>query len=158
MATDPHESAGAQIVWHYTDVARLQPILQAGVIRPAAPDKAKKVKTAVWFSSNPVWEPSANRMWRNEHGRIVRLGKDQTYVLGGGLARIGVARAVAPLDWKTYKHLSGISAEQAKAIYDDAVSAGARPGEWFATFDDVPRAQWLAVEVLEDEVWTPKRG
>ena len=125
MAADAKDS---QVLWHYTVVERLQRILQVGEIRPPSAGGPRHAKPAIWFSSNPVWEPTANRLWRDDiDGRMVRLSKDQTYVLGGGLARIGVARDVAPHDWKAYRHTSGISADDAKRIYDEAVSSGARP-------------------------------
>ena len=158
MGTDTQDSKGPLVLWHYTVVERLQRIVHGGEIRPATVGGPKRAKPAVWFSSNPVWEPTANRLWRDDiDGRTVRLSKDQTYVLGGGLARIGVAPDVAPHDWKAYRHLSGISADQAKAIYDEAVGAGSRPGEWFATFDIVPRSKWLAVEIWDNEQWTSQR-
>jgi hypothetical protein len=158
MGAEVKKSGGPGMLWHYTDLQRLQRSLQDGELRPAASGKPSRVKPAVWFSSHPAWEASANRWWHDDvGGRNVRLNKDQTHVLGGGLARIGVAPEVAPHDWKAYRRLSGISAERAKAIYDEAVSAGARPGEWFATFDAVGRAKWLAVEILENENWVPYR-
>lgn len=158
MAAEPRSSKGSQMLWHYTVVERLQRILHSGEIVPPTVGSPRRAKPVVWFSSNPVWEPSANRLWRDDiDGRTVRLSKDQTYVLGGGLARIGVASDAAPHDWKAYRHLSGISADDAKTIYDEAVSAGARPGEWFATFDSVPRAKWLAVEIWDNEQWTAQK-
>lgn len=143
------------MLWHYTAVERLRRILQDGEIRPATQGIPKKQKPAVWFSSNPVWEPSANRLWQDLDGRVVRLSKDQTHVLGGGLARIGVAPDTAPHDWKAYKRLSGISTARAKAIYEEAIRAGARPGEWLASFDAVGRAKWLSVEVWDGDRWVP---
>ena len=44
-------------------------------------------------------------------GVAKQLGKDQTIVLGAGLARIGVAPQVATIDWKTYKEQSGVPAK-----------------------------------------------
>jgi len=146
----------AAAVWHYTVVERLQHIFQAGELRPEREGIPRKEKAAVWFSANPVWEPTANRVIRNAAGVRARLTKDQTIVLGGGLARIGVAAAVAPVDWKAFKKQSGISPDRARAIYEEAIGIGARPAEWFATFEPVPRSQWLSVEVWENERWMPR--
>ena len=156
MGAEGKKSGGPTMLWHYTVMERLQRILRDGELRPATSGKPSRVKSAVWFSSHSAWEASANRWWHDDLGeRNVRLNKDQPHVLGGGLVRIGVTPDVAPHDWKAYRRLSGISADRAKAIYDEAVSAGARPGEWFATFDAVPRTKWLAVEILENENWVP---
>lgn len=152
----PHDTMPT-ILWHYLDTERLQAILRDNQIRPTTFGMPGKVKPAVWFSANPEWDPLANRQWRDDlTGRVSRLTKDQTFVLGGGLARIGVAPDAAPHDWKAYRQISGLSAKQAKAIYDDLTSAGARPAEWFFALDSVPRARWLAVETLDVDRWVPK--
>jgi hypothetical protein len=144
-----------QILWHYTTVDRLTQILAAGEIRPTT--YAKKVKPAVWFTTRTDWEPMANRVWRAPEGAIRRLGKDQTIVLGGGLARIGVAADVAAVDWKTYKAESDIPPKIAQHIYNEAASFGSRVGDWYATFASVPRDQWLRVEIWENEAWVARR-
>jgi hypothetical protein len=143
----------AAILWHYTIKDRLGQILLDGQLRPASTGSTKKEKPVVWFSQQADWEPMVNRLWRSPEGGLLRLSKDQTIVLGGGLARISVAPAVAPHDWKTYKQRSGISPKMAKAIYDSAVAAGSKPSLWFATFEPVPRSRWLAVEIFQDEQW-----
>jgi len=158
MGTDPKPVQGMRMLWHYTVMERLHRILQDGEIRPSTAGIPKKEKPAVWFSSNAAWEPSANRLWQDVDGRVARLSKDQTFVLGGGLARIGVAPDVAPHDWKAYKRISGMATARAKTVYDEAIRAGARPGEWFASFDAVGRAKWLTVEAWDGERWMPHAG
>ncbi len=156
MSGDSRPSGDKPLIWHYTVVERLKQILVDGVLRPAALGALKSVKPVVWFTTNQDGEPTANRLWQSPSGSWTRLGKDQTIVLFGGLARIGVAPAVAPIDWKTYKDQSGIPPKSANTIYNEAVSVGSRPGNWFATFEPVARQQWLAVEVWEYEQWLPR--
>lgn len=141
------------MLWYYTTVQELGRIMEGGELRPAAIGRSKKEKPAVWFSANQEWEPAANMPWQGPDGSQLRLTKDQTYVLGGGLARIGVAPEVAPCDWKAFKQLSGISSKAAKELYNAATQAGSRPVQWFASFENVPRSKWLAVEVLEGTEW-----
>lgn len=143
------------ILWYYTTVRELDEIIKTAELKPAA---IGREKPAVWFSANREWEPIANTPWRDRRGSHSRLSKDQTFVLGGGLARIGVPAEAAPHDWKSYKHLSGISAKTAKEVYNAAVQAGSRPGQWFASFQGVPRSQWLAIEVLEGTDWVTRSG
>jgi hypothetical protein len=96
--------------------------------------------------------------WQDPSGAVFRLNKDQTYTLGGGLARIGVAAEAAPCDWKAFKEQSGISSSAAKDLYNTAVSSGSRPGQWFASFERVPASKWLAVEILEGVQWVARSG
>jgi len=138
-------------LWHYTVVNSLQQILAAGAIRPAPLGQSAGQKGVVWFSAAADWDPSANRWWRSPEGVAKQLGKDQTIVLGSGLARIGVAPHVATIDWKTYKEHSGVPTKLARVIYDAAIKVGSRPSLWYATYQSVPRSEWLAVEVWDDE-------
>jgi hypothetical protein len=68
-----------------------------------------------------------------------------------------VAPDVATIDWKTYKAESDIVPKMAQQIYNEAVSLGSRPGDWYATFQSVPRDRWLRVEIWENEAWVAKR-
>ena len=156
MSIPPPAKNASRILWYYTTVAKLNQIIEIGEIRPATLGTSKKEKPAVWFSANPDWDPAANEPWQAPDGSVLRLNKDQTYVLGGGLGRIGVAPEVAPHDWKAFKRLSGISPKAAKELYNSAVQAGSRPGEWFAAFENVPRSKWLAIEVMEGTTWMAK--
>src|SRR5574340_288025 len=109
MAASGQRAGKAPMLWYYTTVKTLHEILGRGELQPERIGRSAKEKPAVWFSSNQEWEPAANMPWEDPDGMAVRLGKDQTYVLGGGLARIGVAPEVAPHDWKTFKQQSGIA-------------------------------------------------
>ncbi len=150
MTTETTNAEGVAMLWYYTTAKELNDILGAGELRPEA---IAREKAAVWFSTNQDWEPIANMPRRESAGR---LSKDQTYVLGGGLARIGVDLATAPHDWKAFKQLSGIAPKTAKEVYNAAVQAGSRPGHWHASFEAVARSKWLAIEILDGEVWVAR--
>ncbi len=157
MAGGGEESHDGPLLWYYVTAKKLQEILAEGELRPAAIGAPAKEKPAVWFSANQEWEPAANELWEDPRGAMVRLGRDQTFVLGGGLARTGVAAEVAPHDWKTFKRLSGISPKAARELYQTAIAAGSRPADWHASFEAVPRSRWATIEVLEDEIWVTMR-
>ena len=155
MAAAAQKSDDVPRLWYYTTARELNEIIISGELKAAA---IAKEKPAVWFSANQQWEPIANMPWRDPRGLPRRLSKDQTFVLGGGLARIGVAPEVAPHDWKAFKQLSGISSKTAKEVYNTAVQSGSRPGQWFASFQSVPRRKWLAIEVLDGDAWVVRPG
>jgi len=145
-----------QTLWYYTTGRKLAQIIERGEIEAAPVGESKKEKPTVWFSANQDWDPAANEPWRSPDGTVTRLNKDQTFVVGGGLARIGVSPEVAPHDWKAFKRLSGISPKTAKELYNSAVQAGSRPGQWFAALENVPRSKWIAVEVMEGTTWVAR--
>lgn len=146
-----------QLLWYYTTGRKLNEIIELGEIRVGSLGTSKKEKAAVWFSANQDWDPAANEPWQAPDGAVLRLNKDQTFVMGGGLGRIGVAPEVAPHDWKAFKSLSGISSKAAKELYNSAIQAGSRPGQWFASFENVPRSKWQAIEAMEGATWVGKR-
>jgi hypothetical protein len=143
----------SQLRWHYTVRQRLDGLLRDGIIKPVTAGLPAGERPAVWFSSNQEWEETANQAWQRPDGTINRGNKESTHLLGGGLARIGVLPETAPHDWKAFKTLSGIKPAKARGMYDAAIGSGARPGEWFVSFEPVPQSQWVAVEVWDGEQW-----
>src|SRR5262245_32626660 len=141
------------ILWHYTHGFRLRGILRDGMIKLATEGAPADGKFAVWFSSNQQWEESANQRTNNYHGTPGRGTKETTHHFGGGLARVGVRPETAPHDWNAFKELSGVPARLAKGMHLAGIGAGADPGEWFASFEAVPREKWVAVERWDGKRW-----
>ena len=144
--------------WHYTVGIRFQQIAESGEIRPAMAYVPKNEKPAVWFSTNPVWEQTANKSWMNENGSLVHLNMKQSAEHGNGLFRIGVLADTAPHDWQAFKKLSGITAKAAEGLYNRAKVQDARPGQWYVTFETVPKFAWISIEVwdgVNPAGWTP---
>lgn len=144
------------MLWYYTTQKELAEVEQRGQLTPERLGDSAKETPSVWFSSNPRWEPAANLPWNDPAGGSRRLTQDQTFVLGGGLARIGVAEETAPMDWQQFKQQSGIPAKAAKELYQAAIQANSRPGQWHGTFDPVPQSKWLTIEVLEGDAWVKR--
>jgi hypothetical protein len=142
-------------LWHYTVGDKLRQILETGAILPATTYVPEGERPIVWFSLNLVWEPTANKGWRNVDGTISALDQSQTAERCGGLVRIGVAPETAPYDWHTLKQLSGMSSKTAQGLYRVAIQERARPGDWRGTFDPVPRSKWIAIEIFHDGGWVP---
>jgi hypothetical protein len=141
------------IKWHYTTGQKFRMIVESGEIKPATAGVPPGEKPIVWFSTAPDWEPTANKAWRNPDGTIAHLDREQTAKLAGGLVRFGVASEIAPYDWHALKELSGMSNEMAQGLDRAAIEQGSRPGQWWGTFDAVPRSKWIAIQVHRDGQW-----
>jgi hypothetical protein len=150
----------APLLWHYTVGQWLRLILRDGLIRPATAFLPPDEKPVVWFSRNPDWEPTANKIRGNSDGSVVCLDMHGTAELGEGLARIGVAPQVAPYNWHQLKKLAGTKSAMARALEEAAIRQGSSPRDWYGTFDPVPREKWLSIEVRRsaDDPWTPWAG
>jgi hypothetical protein len=90
-------------LWHYTVGAYMESIVSDGEIRVADGHVAKGVRPVVWLSYNQLWEETANKLWIDSDGALVKLDREATHLVGGGLYRIEVDPAAAPLDWHAYK-------------------------------------------------------
>ncbi|NQT56178.1 MAG: hypothetical protein HQ551_08120 [Desulfobacteraceae bacterium] len=109
----------------------------------------KKVKAAVWFSTNPIWEETANKKYLDSDGNIHSGTKEITHIIGGGLLRIEVFPEAAPYDWEDYKRKSGDKKRMLKGLDTVARKMGADPEEWRVSFKPVPREKWITVEVWD---------
>jgi hypothetical protein len=137
--------------WHYTILLWLDEIRKDGLIKPASDYITLGERPIVWFSTNPDWELTANKNLV-ESDKVIfldRAGTEKHY----GLARIGVAPETAPYDWRSLKELSGMPGKHAEGLYREAIKRGSRPGQWWGTFDPVPREKWIAVQVYRDGQW-----
>jgi hypothetical protein len=144
------------ILWHYTCGDRLEKILKSGEIRPATAGIEKGERPAVWFSTNPVWEQTANKLLMDSlTGRVHAATKQETHEYCGGLARIAVAPETAPINWADFCTQSGISSKFAAGLKKVAYSMGSRPSQWFVSFSSVLRDKWLAIEIWDGEKWIP---
>lgn len=145
---------GARVnVYHYTIGDRLEQIVSSGEIRPAVAGVTRGERPAVWFSTNPEWEETANKPIMDKRGRVWKGNRETTREMGGGLVRIAVLPEAAPHTWEAFRRLSGISPRMADALERAARIEGASPDEWRVSFGAVPRAQWIDVEVWTETGW-----
>jgi hypothetical protein len=121
--------------------------LETEVIKVASAGVADGETPAAWFSTNPVWEMTCNKLWQDgRSGQIFRLSKNKTMQVGKGLVRIEVHPEVAPYTWKDFLRMSGISRSTARGMLDIAKMVGANPWEWRASFEPIEMDYWLNVE------------
>jgi hypothetical protein len=167
---------------HYTVRGHLDKIVAERVIRQATEGLQPGERPVVWFSTNPLWERTVCKVDR-ANGDPLGVSLQQHWemsqrpfeafvgdgMLGAKLgtidpqpqfqpARITVADEVASYTWEDFKRLSGISKKSARALYQAAIRVGARPGEWFVSFEPVPAEKWLAVELYNGAGWEPLAG
>ena len=117
-------------VFHYTVLKYLPQVLTDQELRPTTAGVAATERPAVWFTTRPTWEPTANKMWRTGDGRLVSLSTEETAIRGGGLIRIEVNPEVAPFTWADHVRLSGITKTMARALERVGSRDGSDPGEW----------------------------
>lgn len=143
---------GNKRLFHYTVGACLPQIIRSGEIKLATAFVNKGEKPAVWFSTNPVWEQTANKMlFDKDTGRLINLDKEGTALWGNGLVRIEIVPEAAPYTWWNYKRLSRAKKKILRGLYEVAMKDGADPKEWRVSFEPVRAEFWLAIEIWSAE-------
>jgi hypothetical protein len=140
--------------WHYTTGNKFQLIKNERLLRPSGIGVFAPERPVLWFSTNPVFEPSAMKT-RLVNGKRQALTLHQLYDLGGGIVRFG-----CPLH--RLKHGPDLrkSAKMSGAIWNALVSAGKRMGgdsaEWWGYVGTMLLDE-VVVEVMgHDLKWTSR--
>ncbi len=141
-------------IFHYSVARYLPQILEDNQISPSTQGFEKERWHAVWFSMNPIWEETANKMYMSSGIRIPG-NKLDTHEMGKGLMRIEVIPKAAPHDWEQYKSISKMPGKLSRGIVKAAKDCGANPNEWRASFEPVSEKDWLGIELFnwDNQVW-----
>ncbi len=131
-------------IWHYTIVNYLPSILKNG-IKIAKTNVPKGEKPVVWFSTNQIWEETANKSYIS-NGELKFGNKEETKNRGGGLIRIEVSPKTAPLSWKQFVAMKHIKKKTAKNLISRTALNGADPNDWRISFRKVTHEKILSVE------------
>ena len=141
------------LLWHYTFGQNFQRILADAALKPSAAYLSREGCPVVWFSRNRVWEPAALRGLITDDGTVQNLTMEELGTHGGGLFRIGVARETVPHNFDDFVKKSELPRDRVAELRRVAKDKGANLKEWFASFEPVPREQWLAVEMWQNHAW-----
>lgn len=153
--------------WHYISGRMFVPTWQEGLIR-TSPDPVLMhrqgmadpppgyfdCKPVAWFSTAEPWEPSMSIKLRRPDGTsdfLRDLASNARH--GGGMYRIGVAAATAPLSWTDYRKGGFDKPEVCNRMAKRAKELNADPRNWWASDRPVPRSLWTQVEVWSDARW-----
>jgi hypothetical protein len=140
--------------WHYTVGFRLANIQLDGYIKTATAAVSRHERSAVWFTSSPDWEPSANRLWRSLCGTLICLTREQTQARGGRLVRIGVVDDYPLLTWDELCREAHMKVGEKRRLLHAAQQWGSDPqNDWWGTFERVFAKDWAAVETFEENRW-----
>src|SRR5262245_46404644 len=110
MADKPQE------IYHYTTGQCFYRIVEDGVIKLATAGVPKGERPAVWFAINPDWDATVNQICLNPDGSLIKLNREETAKLGGGLVRFVVEPKCAPYTFREFVKRSRIEKKMAQAM------------------------------------------
>lgn len=142
--------------FHYTVGLKLQPILDAGELRPSNAG-APNERPLLWFSLHPRWEPTATKLVVTPQG-VRRLTLSQQRDQLGGCLRFELSPSVVPLllPWADACRAAGTSRDERRALERVGKRRGGDPKQWYAHVASVSLADCKSVERMDDaEQWVP---
>ena len=139
----------SQQLWHYTVGHKLPLIRESNALRPNGARIAPNERPVLWFSSDPVYEPTAIKLVQMpDQGRLHRPSVRELHELIG-VFRFAIDRADPRLDnWPTVQRKARISPAGVASMIRAGVEVGAKPMNWFGAFQEIPLAD------LQFESWT----
>lgn len=140
------------MLYHYTYGHKLPSIAAVGALIPTGASIPAWERPALWFSSNPTFEPTALKPMLVE-GRAVRVPFERlAQMIGAYRFVLDGQHAVA--QWPAARKLIGIRHADAAKMESVGRRLGAIPSQWWATIDPVP-LDVLALEVWRESRWQP---
>jgi hypothetical protein len=120
------------------------------MIRPATAFVPEGELPVVWFSTQPFWEPTANKMIETADGRTTRLSNTQCRDFLGPLFRFGVpTKHLIP--WIRLIKKARISKAEQRRLR--ANSGGSGPEFWHGSLESVPIKHTVVQKMNKDNEW-----
>jgi hypothetical protein len=141
-------------IYHYTSLFTFKEIYEDEEIKVSAIDKCMGWEPAVWFTKNKAWETTANKTLMSKDSRrtIFLTTQEQHDIFG--LVRIGIDFSKALYSWEEYKYLGNIHLADYEWREDIGNCSGSDPKrDWYCSFENVPRHQWVVIELYEKGIW-----
>lgn len=144
-------------LFHYTNGTKIRAIIDSNTIE-ASPKKPKPREKAVcWFSSNPLWEKTANKIVMTGSGESKLLNMDETNEICGGLFRFVIDSEQFINELYPYPRLATVARipdKIKKLLLKRAKKCGVKPEEWWGIIGPVP-VDRTTLEQYVDGKWVP---
>lgn len=140
-------------LYHYTVVNKLPLILDSGYLALTPKRPIEGESPLLWFSSNPVWEETANKGAYTTNGALIQLTKEETAHYCGGLARFKLNSHLFPqiLPWAEVKNIL-VPPDLSKSLEFTAELYNSVPAQWFVSKSPIS-IKTLDLELYINNQW-----
>jgi hypothetical protein len=141
----------AIIAWHYTTGEKFELIQKDGMLRPAHIGVFAPERPVIWFSTNPVFEPTAAKAIVVDGVRHM-LTLREMYDRAGGIVRLGcrISRLKSGADLRK-------AARMQPAIWNVLASVGKRMGassaDWWGYVGALTLTEVVVERMNDDLAW-----
>jgi hypothetical protein len=139
-------------VWHYTTEEKLNPIYADGALMPTAIKIGPNERPVLWFSSNPVWEPTANKALGVRGIGAVRSLTTDEMVQMFRLIRFGID-SERLLHWPELRKVARIAHTEQRRLAKRARKVGAAPHHWYGSLQPVRLSELVREDYVPGEGW-----
>lgn len=141
-------------IWHYAPLAYAETIAKAGFLLPSN-TRAERETPLLWFSLEPLWEPTAGKLLVNEQGRLgLATWAQQRKVFG--VLRFGLsAQDSRLLDWVSACKVARTPWKERQRMEQQGRLLGANPRNWWACPQALPVEELDVQCFCAQEQWVP---
>jgi hypothetical protein len=142
-------------VWHYTTDDKLNSIYADEALLPTAIAIGPNERPVLWFSSNPVWEPTANKalgVERNGQRTMIRPMTNAEMFRMFKLRRFGID-SERLMHWPVLRKAARIGMTEQRRMIKRAREMGSAPHHWYGTLDPVPLSDLVREDYIHGEGW-----
>lgn len=133
-------------VWHYTIGEKVDMIIRDGFLRQSSVGIHPRELPVVWFSSNPIWEATANKAIMQDDGARLLTTRQMRDVFGNRMFRFGIP-LMKTLPWEHLQKAAKIPRKTQKHMIAAGKAVGSVKSDWFGMIEPV------AIEDLLLQKW-----
>jgi hypothetical protein len=149
------------IAWHYTVGNKLPLIRESGCLRPTDACIEPGERPVCWFSTHPYFEPTCAKVSNQSFLAALRdpstcrRWMQESAELGEGLYRFGYPVAQL-IRWPEVGKRAGIKAWLRNAMMKTGRLQGAKPEQWYGTFNEIPIDGLIFQQLVDFRCWQTK--
>lgn len=137
--------------FHYTTGNKLALIARSNSLTPTNVMVAPKEKAILWFSANPVYEPTAVKLVMTSETQARRPSVEELHEIIG-IFRFGIpAKDARLIPFNKLALLAHIPKRDVTQMIASGMRIGATPVHWTGSFSSIPLSE------LEFEAWNGER-
>jgi hypothetical protein len=143
------------VAWHYTTGQNYELIKQTGMVIPASAGVQPPEEPILWFSTHPVFEPTALKPAGDENGNFIRmLSLDELSEMAGGLYRFG-SPTNRLLHGEKLRKAARMKSIWWRRLLKGAENLKGNPGDWWGYVGTMDLDE-VTVEIMDDNKrWRP---